>query len=136
MVSVGSFATPAGRSKSAEHVLPRAVPRTLTPWHDPTSSRNTDNRPSLNKDPYLGEGEATPTACPRTPKCGADWPRRTFAIRRKGPSCGLLTGVTLLRKWLAWTQRCGIPAFVNLAARIRRHREGIESTLEATIGLP
>ena len=30
---------------------------------------------------------ATPTACPRTPKCGADWPRRTFAIRRKGPSC-------------------------------------------------
>ena len=59
----------------------------LTPWRDPTSSRNTDNRTSLNKDPYLGEGEATPAACPRTPKCGADWPRRTFALRRKGLSC-------------------------------------------------
>ena len=64
-----------------------SAPRTRAPWRDPTSSRNTDNRTSLNKDPYLGEGEATPTACPRTPKCGADWPQRTFAIRRKGPSC-------------------------------------------------
>ena len=66
---------------------PRPSPWTLTPWRDPTSSRNTDNRTSLNKDPYLGEGAATPTACPRTPKCGADWPRGTFAICRKGPSC-------------------------------------------------
>ena len=38
-------------------------------------------------------------------------------------------GVTLLRKWLVWAQRCRIPAFVNLAAQIRRHREGIEATL-------
>ena len=66
---------------------PRPSPWTLTPCRDPTSSRSTDNRTSLNKDPYLGEGEATPAACPRTPKCGADWPQRAFAIRRNGPSC-------------------------------------------------
>ena len=70
-----------------EPARPRPSPWTLTPWRDPTSSRNNDNRTSLNKDPYLGEGEATPTVCPRTPKCGADWPRRTFETRRKGPSC-------------------------------------------------
>ena len=44
-----------------------------------------DNRTSLSRDPYLGAGEATPTACPRTPKCGADWPQGTSPIRRKGP---------------------------------------------------
>ena len=64
---------------------PRPSPCPLTPWRDPTSSRNTDDRTSPNRDPYLGEGEATPTACPHTPKSGADWPQRTFAIRRKGP---------------------------------------------------
>ncbi len=73
-------------SSRAEYVLARAAPGTLTPWRDPTSSINTDNRTSPNTDPYLGEGEATPAACPRTPKAGADWPERTFAIRRKGPS--------------------------------------------------
>ena len=28
----------------------------LTPWRDPTSSRNTDNRTSPNRDPDLGGG--------------------------------------------------------------------------------
>lgn len=74
-------------AKNPEADRPRPSPWTLTPWRDPTSSRNTDNRTSPNRDPYVGEGEATPTACPRTPKSGADWPQGTFAIRRKGPSC-------------------------------------------------
>jgi len=38
-------------------------------------------------------------------------------------------GIELLHKWLAWAQRCRIPAFVKLAARIRRHRAGIEAAL-------
>ena len=80
--SVARASAPRTRSPAR----PRPSLWTLTSWRDPTSSRNIDNRTSLNTDPYLGEGEATPAACPRTPKCGADWPRRTFAIRRKGPS--------------------------------------------------
>jgi transposase len=38
-------------------------------------------------------------------------------------------GMKRLHKWIAWAQRCRIPAFVKLAARIRRHRDGIEAAL-------
>lgn len=38
-------------------------------------------------------------------------------------------GIKRLHKWIAWAQRCRIPAFVKLAARIRRHRDGIEAAL-------
>ncbi len=33
--------------------------------------------------------------------------------------------VVALERWLAWAQRCRIPAFVDLARKIRRHRERI-----------
>ena len=38
-------------------------------------------------------------------------------------------GIALLARWLAWAQRCRIAAFVELARRVRRHREGIEASL-------
>lgn len=38
-------------------------------------------------------------------------------------------GIALLARWLAWAQRCRIEAYVKLAAKIRRHREGIEAAL-------
>ena len=38
-------------------------------------------------------------------------------------------GIKLLHTLIAWAQRCRIPAFVKLAARIRRHRDGIEAAL-------
>ena len=40
-----------------------------------------------------------------------------------------LRGIALLAKWLAWACRCKIPAFVELAAGIRRHRAAIEAAL-------
>jgi transposase len=36
----------------------------------------------------------------------------------------------LLRQWLAWASRCRIPAFVELAAKIRAHLPSIHATLE------
>jgi len=33
--------------------------------------------------------------------------------------------VALLDAWLSWARRCRIPAFVQLAAKIARHRAGI-----------
>ena len=36
----------------------------------------------------------------------------------------------LLRHWLAWASRCRIPAFVELAAKIRAHLSSIHATLE------
>jgi transposase len=38
-------------------------------------------------------------------------------------------GSEALDKWLAWAQRCRIPAFTNLAKRIKKNREAIEATL-------
>lgn len=39
-------------------------------------------------------------------------------------------GRVLLERWLGWARRCGIPAFVELARRIAKHREAIDATLE------
>lgn len=39
-------------------------------------------------------------------------------------------GIKLLARWLAWAQRSRIAPFVELARRIRRHRAGIEASLE------
>ena len=36
----------------------------------------------------------------------------------------------LLRHWLAWASRCRIPAFVELAAKVRAHLRSIHATLE------
>ena len=36
----------------------------------------------------------------------------------------------LLRHWLAWASRCRIPAFVELAAKIRAHLASIHATLD------
>ncbi len=38
-------------------------------------------------------------------------------------------GIALLGKWLGWASRCKIPAFVDLARTIRKHREAIEAAL-------
>lgn len=40
-----------------------------------------------------------------------------------------IRGVALLGKWLAWAYRSKIPAFVDLARTIRRHRVAIEAAL-------
>lgn len=39
-------------------------------------------------------------------------------------------GKQALDCWIAWAQRCRIPAFVTLQRRIRRHREQIDAALE------
>ncbi len=39
-------------------------------------------------------------------------------------------GKQLLDRWLGWARRCRIPAFVELAKRITRHRAAIDATLE------
>lgn len=38
-------------------------------------------------------------------------------------------GIALLKRWLAWACRCQIPAFVDLAKTIRKHRDAIEAAL-------
>jgi transposase len=38
--------------------------------------------------------------------------------------------VTALQKWLVWARRCQIPAFIELAAKITRHRESILASIE------
>ena len=48
--------------------------------------------------------------------------REVFAVRGQA-------GIALLDRWLAWAARCRIPAFVELARRIRKHRAGIEAAL-------
>jgi transposase len=35
----------------------------------------------------------------------------------------------LLQAWLAWARRCRIPAFVELATAIARHRADLQATL-------
>jgi transposase len=47
-----------------------------------------------------------------------------LVFRVKGPRA-----VALLDAWLAWARRCRIPAFVELAAKIARHRAGIVAAL-------
>ena len=39
-------------------------------------------------------------------------------------------GKEALDRWLAWAQRCRIPAFVELQRRIRRHRAAIDAALD------
>jgi transposase len=48
--------------------------------------------------------------------------REVFAVRGEA-------GIALLDRWLAWAARCRIPAFVELARRIRKNRAGIEAAL-------
>jgi transposase len=40
-------------------------------------------------------------------------------------------GVKLLAHWLAWARRCRIPAFVELGAKVARHRRAIEESLRS-----
>jgi transposase len=49
--------------------------------------------------------------------------RHVFAV--KGDA-----GKEALDRWLSWTARCRIPAFVALGAKIRTHRASIDATLE------
>ncbi len=48
--------------------------------------------------------------------------RQEFAI--KGPKA-----LVIIDRWLSWASRSRIPAFVELARKIRRHRDGIEAAL-------
>jgi len=48
--------------------------------------------------------------------------RMVFALRGAA-------GMALLADWLAWARRCRLPAFVELARKVARHRAGIEATL-------
>ena len=47
-----------------------------------------------------------------------------LAIGTKGDD-----GIALLAHWLNWASHCRIPAFVELARKIRRHRVAIEQAL-------
>ena len=47
-----------------------------------------------------------------------------LAIRRKG-----IVSLTMLDTWLAWAARSRIPAFVELAKKVRRHLPGIEAAM-------
>jgi len=47
-----------------------------------------------------------------------------LVFKVKGPRA-----VALLDAWLSWARRCRIPAFVELAAKIARHRTGIVAAL-------
>ena len=47
-----------------------------------------------------------------------------LAIRRKG-----IISLTMLDTWLAWAARSRIPAFVELARKVRRHLAGIEAAM-------
>lgn len=49
--------------------------------------------------------------------------RQVFALKGE-------EGKALLDQWLAWARRCRIPAFVDLAARITKHRASIDASLE------
>ena len=48
--------------------------------------------------------------------------RQVFELRGR-------EGIVLLEHWLAWARRCRIPAFVELARKVARHRAGIEAAL-------
>lgn len=48
--------------------------------------------------------------------------RVAFSV--KGPKA-----LVIIDRWLSWASRCRIPAFVELARKIRRHRRGIEAAL-------
>ncbi len=39
-------------------------------------------------------------------------------------------GKQALDRWISWARRCRIPAFVELAARITRHRQAIDAALD------
>jgi transposase len=47
-----------------------------------------------------------------------------IAIRTKG-----VLSLTLLEAWLAWAQRCRIPAFVELGRKIKKNLAGIEAAM-------
>jgi transposase len=49
--------------------------------------------------------------------------RHVFAVKGE-------EGKHALDRWLAWAQRCRIPAFVKLAQRIRKHRAAIDASLD------
>jgi transposase len=49
--------------------------------------------------------------------------RQVFALKGE-------EGKALLDRWLAWARRCRIPAFVELAKRITKHRAAIDASLE------
>jgi transposase len=51
-----------------------------------------------------------------------------LAVRTKGDD-----GIALLAHWLNWASHCRIPAFVELARRVRRHRQAIEDAMRTGI---
>jgi transposase len=53
--------------------------------------------------------------------------RWVFQLSRQGYP---RLAVTALDRWIGWARRCRIPAFVDLARRIVRHRDAIEVAIE------
>jgi transposase len=49
--------------------------------------------------------------------------RHVFAVKGE-------EGKEALDQWLIWARRCQIPAFIDLARKITKHREAIDATLE------
>lgn len=50
-----------------------------------------------------------------------------FSLARKGfPRLA----VNALHRWLSWARRSQIPAFTDLARRVRKHRPAIEASIE------
>jgi transposase len=53
--------------------------------------------------------------------------RWVFSLARQGfPRLAM----TALDRWLSWARRCRIPAFVELARKVTRHRDAIEISIE------
>ena len=53
--------------------------------------------------------------------------RWVFSLARQGHR---RLAVRALERWLSWARRCRIPAFVELARRVTRHRDAIEASIE------
>lgn len=49
-----------------------------------------------------------------------------FSLARQGFS---RLALTALGRWLSWARRCRIPAFVDLARKVARHRDAIEVSI-------
>jgi len=49
--------------------------------------------------------------------------RHVFAVKGE-------EGNDALDRWLSWARRCQIPAFIDLARKISKHRESIDAALD------
>ncbi len=55
--------------------------------------------------------------------------RHVFAVKGE-------EGKDALERWLSWAWRCQIPAFIDLARKISKHRESIDAALDHNMSYP